>query len=288
MTDEKVNSESAGRSCPYCHTDLEAGEDAHRCDQCGALHHADCWQEGGGCSIFGCAVPVSAGTSRTGEQAPRPRTRRRLAVLAGGIAVGVLVAVLVLILKDQGKEQGSRATATKTSVNGNANSGPSRKEIRQREQRKVLDALALRFSRDPGGNWSAYLPTGYGWSAPVDRGNQNESDPYISPRYLTTLTGPNRDFIGVDTTPDIDPTASQDNYTVKGKRLPNSRISTSMAFADLITFENGTDECSGIFCAKALMSDGQGGGVAIVAGSTSRLKATKIAKEFSSRLEPRY
>jgi len=53
--------------CPYCREEV-AGE-TRVCGTCDALHHAECWAEHGGCSVFGCA------------EAPRPgrpeRTRGR-------------------------------------------------------------------------------------------------------------------------------------------------------------------------------------------------------------------
>jgi len=42
--------------CPYCRTpiDTAAGEEL-LCSGCGTPHHADCYKENGGCTVFGCA-----------------------------------------------------------------------------------------------------------------------------------------------------------------------------------------------------------------------------------------
>lgn len=42
--------------CPYCRTpmDAAAGEELF-CSGCGTPHHADCYKENGGCTVFGCA-----------------------------------------------------------------------------------------------------------------------------------------------------------------------------------------------------------------------------------------
>src|SRR5215469_805499 len=42
--------------CPYCRTpiDAAAGEEL-LCSGCGTPHHADCYKENGGCTVFGCA-----------------------------------------------------------------------------------------------------------------------------------------------------------------------------------------------------------------------------------------
>lgn len=40
--------------CPYCHEAVARAE-ATTCPSCATDHHAECWQEGGGCTILGCA-----------------------------------------------------------------------------------------------------------------------------------------------------------------------------------------------------------------------------------------
>ena len=41
--------------CPYCSSEI-AGDDPGRyeCPSCGAAHHAECWAENRGCTVFGC------------------------------------------------------------------------------------------------------------------------------------------------------------------------------------------------------------------------------------------
>jgi hypothetical protein len=41
--------------CPYCRTNIAAGDEPLICEGCGAAHHADCYAENGGCTIFGCS-----------------------------------------------------------------------------------------------------------------------------------------------------------------------------------------------------------------------------------------
>jgi hypothetical protein len=41
--------------CPYCRTDIGAEENPVLCEGCGSAHHADCYMENGGCTIFGCS-----------------------------------------------------------------------------------------------------------------------------------------------------------------------------------------------------------------------------------------
>jgi hypothetical protein len=41
--------------CPYCRTRIGAEDGPTVCEGCGTAHHADCYAENGGCTIFGCS-----------------------------------------------------------------------------------------------------------------------------------------------------------------------------------------------------------------------------------------
>lgn len=42
--------------CPYCRDDLDlSGGDLAACERCDTVHHAECFAEAEGCTIFGCA-----------------------------------------------------------------------------------------------------------------------------------------------------------------------------------------------------------------------------------------
>jgi TM2 domain-containing protein/RING finger family protein len=64
--------------CPYCGEAVTPGEaQAHFCASCGTPHHEDCWQENGGCTVFGCAsAPPEDAKVMVGvpdfEAAPQP------------------------------------------------------------------------------------------------------------------------------------------------------------------------------------------------------------------------
>lgn len=60
MTATTVAPSDVGRPCPYCRFPLKGETTAERCDSCQALHHADCWQDGGGCAVLGCATMAPA------------------------------------------------------------------------------------------------------------------------------------------------------------------------------------------------------------------------------------
>ncbi len=72
MTRVVASDADAGRPCPYCHFAIKPGAPAERCDACSSLHHADCWHDGGGCAIHGCAMAGSAPQQTVGIGAPHP------------------------------------------------------------------------------------------------------------------------------------------------------------------------------------------------------------------------
>jgi TM2 domain-containing membrane protein YozV len=46
-------------ACPYCRAPFEPEEEVKVCEACATPHHADCYAENGGCTVFGCAnAPV--------------------------------------------------------------------------------------------------------------------------------------------------------------------------------------------------------------------------------------
>jgi hypothetical protein len=42
-------------ACPYCRASIGEEDPSLACAGCGTLHHADCYEENGGCTIFGCS-----------------------------------------------------------------------------------------------------------------------------------------------------------------------------------------------------------------------------------------
>ena len=83
--------------CPYCRSEVgEAEGERKDCPGCGTPHHADCFAENGGCTVFGCANAPSdeakitvSGTDLMGNvvtrQAPVPAPSP---VMRPGISLG--------------------------------------------------------------------------------------------------------------------------------------------------------------------------------------------------------
>jgi TM2 domain-containing membrane protein YozV len=46
-------------TCPYCRGTFEPEDETVSCSGCNAIHHAPCFEENGGCTVFGCSqAPV--------------------------------------------------------------------------------------------------------------------------------------------------------------------------------------------------------------------------------------
>lgn len=41
-------------TCGFCQSPIETAGDVRRCSACSAVYHDECWQENGGCAVYGC------------------------------------------------------------------------------------------------------------------------------------------------------------------------------------------------------------------------------------------
>jgi hypothetical protein len=89
-------------ACPYCRGIIGEQDQPLTCEGCGTVHHADCYAENGGCTIFGCSkAPADEPKLRVstpelvavGEHSAPVVTESRVAVppppQGGGVAVAV-------------------------------------------------------------------------------------------------------------------------------------------------------------------------------------------------------
>lgn len=53
--------------CAGCHSPIEVTDAEHKCVECGARMHADCWRELGGCATYGCSHVNELGPPADGE-----------------------------------------------------------------------------------------------------------------------------------------------------------------------------------------------------------------------------
>jgi hypothetical protein len=119
--------DEAGRSCPYCRFPLKEGAEVVRCPVCGAVHHAECWEENGGCAVVGCAgraapdtlqaadAPARAAASRVQAEPVSPSGRGGafwFALSAFILAAGAGAVVVAFVLT--GRSPKSEATNQRT------------------------------------------------------------------------------------------------------------------------------------------------------------------------------
>jgi len=60
----RAGNREAGALCAHCAGELQPGEEAAICAECGAVHHLGCWQTSGGCGAYECAKSGSFAAPR--------------------------------------------------------------------------------------------------------------------------------------------------------------------------------------------------------------------------------
>jgi hypothetical protein len=70
MAEVVVSVGAAGKTCPYCRFPLKSGILAESCDACETVHHQECWQEGAGCAVFGCANNPGVAQNAARQEVP--------------------------------------------------------------------------------------------------------------------------------------------------------------------------------------------------------------------------
>lgn len=104
---------SSAQRCPYCHDDVARTMQAVACTRCGSVHHRECFDERGACSIFACTsertheVAIAGSVLRAWREShERARGYKRSApfsalllllclVAAGGIGVALATDALI-------------------------------------------------------------------------------------------------------------------------------------------------------------------------------------------------
>jgi TM2 domain-containing membrane protein YozV len=85
---------NAAAVCPYCRGPIEAESEQRVCDGCGTPHHGDCYEENGGCTVFGCSsapaeepeVSISQTDLANATRTAAPATSRTLGLALGSTA----------------------------------------------------------------------------------------------------------------------------------------------------------------------------------------------------------
>src|SRR5277367_2012587 len=80
--------------CPYCRAVIEPdGGNTLLCKGCGTPHHADCYEENGGCTVFGCSAGPAdeQKVTLTGSELSGAPASTRFGSVPGGLSgVGLM------------------------------------------------------------------------------------------------------------------------------------------------------------------------------------------------------
>lgn len=57
---QSANNNPRGSICAYCQGPVVKSDRVIVCPRCGVAHHRECWQENGGCAVFGCGENTGA------------------------------------------------------------------------------------------------------------------------------------------------------------------------------------------------------------------------------------
>lgn len=63
---------AVGKTCPYDQYPIGPGDAVVVCPACGTPHHADCWNENGGCTTYACQQGPSYQAARAAAQPEAP------------------------------------------------------------------------------------------------------------------------------------------------------------------------------------------------------------------------
>jgi len=65
-------------TCPFCRTPIGEEAPLARCESCGTPYHPSCFEESGGCAVYGCANLTARSTSGRIQHPRRPHRAARL------------------------------------------------------------------------------------------------------------------------------------------------------------------------------------------------------------------
>lgn len=111
--------------CPFCRDHVRSNDSQYVCSKCLTRHHQECWNQSGGCAVFGCGcgnfllqpgqAPPTSDPYPLGHSpgAGRPQTAAKAMVAAGAILVLALgAAVFLIIPKGSGPTRPSTSRST--------------------------------------------------------------------------------------------------------------------------------------------------------------------------------
>ena len=271
--------------CPYC-ADAAPDGGVHDCPTCGAPHHEDCWQENGGCAVFGCASAPRADAQtaelppispESAEEVPRRRSRSRGVLIAGGvilllIALAAAGGVAALMLRDSNKTEvapdGPSEHAAVTSEPASGGESTDRGTTASPSPVERVEYTTY-VPSDEGYYYAAQIPSGPDWSDP------SESFPTGGALLRTTVNGPDGSTLVIDRTPYEVPQLGGSYESTRTVPHPTFGNATEYVFST----SELLPECNGQPCVDYLVEDGQGGGWGVLASGPDLSRGKQIARK---------
>jgi hypothetical protein len=318
VTTVAVAPADVGRACPYCRFPLKGGAPAERCDDCGALHHADCWADGHGCAMVGCTQAASTAQPTTdativaaapahppppppaaaqyasppaGHRAPSGSSHRGfLIVLATALAV-VLAAVAGIALARSGDSSGTTTGADGTTIPARTVTvdrtvpAPAPAEPEPTDDTDTDAPGAV----DPGAGDEVQLTrrlAGDGWFADVPSADDGWSvtgptTKNDGKQIIRKIKGPDGEVIELVNTPDFE-AKPPDEYIVEEQSL-----TTDAARSRLVIVEDfPSDACRTRRCADFLLNDPTYGGIAVLVNGEQGDDAYATAAAIAQTIQP--
>jgi hypothetical protein len=127
---------------------------------------------------------------------------------------------------------------------------------------------------DPSYGYAAEVPTGGGWSAPI------ESHPTSGALLRTSWRGPDGTLLIIDRTPQDVPDLGGSYDVARTVPQPNFGQATEYIFSRSAALP----DCNGRPCADFLINDGSGGGWGVLAGGPSLPVAESIASHVAESI----
>lgn len=194
-----ISERENGRLCPYCRAALVGGTTGAKCGACSAIHHEDCWSEGGGCAVFGCtgaagasevtpppipplgkaaaamsdgAIVIKGKPQHPPAQEPLPsndqNSRTKTLLMIAAIPVAAVVAVLIAVFAFSDPSPTGvvpEPTTTPSSASDDSSDTPSETDrVASRRVLKVLDDYTSAYSNeDMGGLSRIFTPNIQRW-----------------------------------------------------------------------------------------------------------------------------
>src|ERR687884_1692702 len=78
-------------TCQICLHALEAEQHLHQCPSCKALYHEECWDELGGCAVYGCPRMVEVKKAEDLEETHWGATEKKCPICVETIPISATV-----------------------------------------------------------------------------------------------------------------------------------------------------------------------------------------------------